>query len=135
MQFRFQPKYSTTHALISLTESIKQILDEGSFGCGIFVNFQKAFDTVDYKLLLHTLEYHGIWAKCNDWFKSYLSDSKQFVSINWYNFDLIPVDCCVPLVFVPGSLFFLVYINDFHKAIQFHFANDRNLFQTITAKI
>ena len=60
LQFGFQPKYSTNHALINLTESIRQSLDEGSFGCGIFVDLQKAFHTVDHKILLHKLKYYGI---------------------------------------------------------------------------
>ena len=60
LQFGFQQKYSTTHVLINLTESIRQTLDEGSFGCGIFVDLQKAFDTVDHKILLHILEFSGI---------------------------------------------------------------------------
>ena len=71
LQFGFQQKYSTTHALINLTESIRQTLDEGSFGCGIFVDLQKAFDTVDHKILLHKLEFYGIRGVYNDWFKSY----------------------------------------------------------------
>ena len=82
--------------LINLTESIRQTLDEGSFGCGIFVDLQKAFDTVDHKILLHKLEFCGICGVCNDWFKSYLSDCKQFVSINGYNSDLKLVIYGVP---------------------------------------
>ena len=66
LQFGFRQKYSTTHALINLTESTKQTLDEGSFSCGIFVDLQKAFDTVDHKILLHKLEYYEILALCND---------------------------------------------------------------------
>ena len=53
LQFGFRQKYSTTHKLINLTESIRQTLDEGSFDCGIFVDLQKAFNTVDHKILLH----------------------------------------------------------------------------------
>ena len=53
MQFGFQPQYSTTNVVINLPESIRQSLDEGSFSCGIFVDLQKPFDTVDYKILLH----------------------------------------------------------------------------------
>ena len=46
LQFRFRQKYSTVHVLISLTENIRKNLDEGNIGCGIFVDLQKAFDTV-----------------------------------------------------------------------------------------
>ena len=52
LQFGFRQKHSTSHALINLTESIRQTLDEGSLGCGTFVDLQKAFDTVDHKVLL-----------------------------------------------------------------------------------
>ena len=83
-QFGFQQKHSTIHALINVTEteSIRQTLNEGSFGCGIFLDLQKTFGTVDHKILRHKLEHCGILDVFNDWFKSYLSDCKQFVSNN-----------------------------------------------------
>ena len=66
--------------------------------------------------------------------KSYLSDRKQFVSINGYNSDLMPVNFDVPQGSVLGPFLFLIYINDLHKAIQYckghHFADDTNLFYT-----
>ena len=71
LQFGFRPKYSTTHALINLTESIRQSLDEGNFSCAIFVDLQKAFNAVDHKVLLHKLEHYGIPGICHVWFKSY----------------------------------------------------------------
>ena len=43
-QFRLRPKHSTTHAIISITEKIREALDKGKFACGLFV----AFDTVNY---------------------------------------------------------------------------------------
>ena len=134
LQFDFRPKYSTAHALINLTERIRQSPDEGSFGWGIFVDLKKAFDIVEHKILLHKLENYGIQGICNDWFMFYLSDRKQFVSINGYNSDLMPVDCGVPQGSVLGLFLFLIYINDLHKAIQYckvhHFTDDANLFRT-----
>ena len=82
LQFGFRQKYSTVHALISLTESIRKNLDEGNIGCGIFVDLQKAFDTVEHDILLSKLEHYGIRGLANEWFKSYLSNRKQYVSIN-----------------------------------------------------
>ena len=70
------------HALISLTETIRRYLDEGKFACGIFVDLQKAFDTVECDILLTKLEHYGVRGLANDWFKSYISDRKQFVSVN-----------------------------------------------------
>ena len=52
LQFGFRQKYSTVHALISLTENIRKNLDEGNIGCGIFVDLQKAFDTVEHDILI-----------------------------------------------------------------------------------
>ena len=63
LQYGFWPKYTTDHALINLTECIRQSLDEGSFACGIFVDLHKTFDTVYHKILLHKLEYYGIWGE------------------------------------------------------------------------
>ena len=60
LQFGFRQKFSTFHALINLTENIRQALDEGYIECGIFVDLQKAFDTVDHEILLSKLDFYGI---------------------------------------------------------------------------
>ena len=57
LQFGFRQKYSIVHALINLTENIRKNLDEGNIGCGIFVNLQRAFNTVEYDILLSKLEH------------------------------------------------------------------------------
>ena len=52
LQFGFRAKYSTNHALISITEEIRQALDNKKLACGVFVDFQKAFDTVNHAILI-----------------------------------------------------------------------------------
>ena len=81
LQFGLQQKHSTTHALIHLTEKIRKQLDSGKYGCRIFVDFQKAFDTVDHTILTQKLNYYGVRGKANNWFSSYLKNRAQFVTL------------------------------------------------------
>ena len=131
LQFGFRQKYSTVHALISLTDTIRKNLDEGNIGCGIFVDLQKAFDTVKHDILLSKLEHYGVRDLANEWFKSYLSNRKQYLSINDYHSNLADVKFGVPQVSLLGPLLFLIYINDLSQALKFckvhHFADDTNL--------
>ena len=131
LQFGFRAKHSTDHALISLTEMIREALDSGCFAGGIFIDLQKAFDTVDHHILLDKLNYYGIRGLANKWFKSYLSNRQQFVSINGYNSNTMLMKYGVPQGSVLGPLLFLIYINDLHKATKIskihHFADDTNL--------
>ena len=60
LQFSLRQKFSTSHALINLAENIRQALDDRYIGCGIFVDLQKAFDTVNNEILLPNLDYYGI---------------------------------------------------------------------------
>ena len=130
LQFGFRAKHSTQHALASLTELVRLALDEGSFACGIFVDFAKAFDTVDHSILLKKLEHYGIRGLANDWFRSYLKNRRQFVSINGFDSTHQVMKYGVPQGSVLGPLLFLIYINDLHSAVKFsvthHFADDTN---------
>ena len=131
LQFGFRAKHSTNHALFSLTEMIREALDSSNFACGIFIDLQKAFDTVDHQILLKKMEHYGIRGLANNWFKSYLTNRQQFVSINGFNSSKQTMKYGVPQGSVLGPLLFLIYINDLHQAILFsnvhHFADDTNL--------
>ena len=132
LQFGFQENHSIDHALVSLTEAIRNTLDNKRFGCGIFIDLQKAFDTVNHKILLSKLEHYGIRGCALQWFRSYLSDRKQYVSVNGSNSDLLSITCGVPQGSVLGPLLFLIYINDLpnaSKRLTFYlFADDTNIY-------
>ena len=131
LQFGFRKKHSTNHALIEITESIRKALDNNKYACGIFIDLQKAFDTVNHLILLSKLNQYGIRGIGNNWFKSYLNNRTQYVSTQGFDSDTKKVKHGVPQGSVLGPLLFLIYINDLHKAIKnssvYHFADDTNL--------
>ena len=61
LQFGFTRQFATSHALINITENIRKAFDDGNIGCGVFVDLQKAFDTVDYQILLAKLKIESLW--------------------------------------------------------------------------
>ena len=127
-QFGFRSKHSTVHSLITITEEIKKAIDKGEYTCGVFIDFEKAFDTVDHNILLKKLEHYGFRGITNDWFKSYLSDRKQFVTISGHESDHKNIIHGVPQGSVLGPILFILYINDLSNAIiysrTFNFADD-----------
>ena len=106
LQFGFRQQYFTSHILINITENIRKALDNRYYHFGI----------------------HGV---SNDWFKSYLSNRYQYVSINGYESGLAAINYSVPQGSVLGPLLFLLYINDLNQAIKcckiHHFTDDTNV--------
>ena len=131
LQFGFRNKHSTSHTLIDITETIRKALDTNKFACGIFVDLQKAFDTVNHEILLSKLYYYGVRGLPLEWFRSYLEGRTQFVNINGSNSSSRIVTSGVPQGSILGPLLFLIYINDLNKCIKhataYHYADDTNL--------
>ena len=110
LQFGFRQKCSTNHALIQITESIRNSIDNNEFGCGIFIDLKKAFEKVNHSILLSKLNHYGVRGKAYDWFQSYLSNREQFVCINGHKSDSLSITCGVPQGSIRGPQLFLLCI-------------------------
>ena len=135
-QFGFRSNYSTNHALISITGRIKDLVDSGKYVCGVFVDLEKAFDTVNHIILCDKLKYYGLRGNVNNLVQSYLSNRKQMVSVNGFDSELRDVLCGVSQGSSLGPLLFLIYINDFrmclYKTKSCHFADDTFIYLVVT---
>lgn len=131
-QFGFRKNHSTSLALIDVIDNIYSCLDNNETVVGIYVDLQKAFDTVDHNILLYKLYNCGVRGIAHKWFVNYLYNRKQFTSVNNAVSMLKNVTCGVPQGSVLGPLLFLIYVNDIAQAapgVQVKlFADDTNLF-------
>ena len=131
-QFGFQKNISTSATHIQITEKIKESIDNRKYGCGLFSDLRKAFDTVNHAILVTKMEHYGIRGTALEWFKSYLTNRKQYVYINGETSQLKDITCGVSQGSVLGPLLFLIYINDLPNisdVLQFFlFADNTNIY-------
>ena len=142
-QFGFRKCHSTSLALIDMVDNIYTNIDNKNVIVGIYLDLQKAFDTVDHEILLYKLHMYGIRGTVLHWFRDYLTNRQQFVTIADTQSELCNTVCGVPQGSVLGPLLFLLYVNDIQNcatniSIKL-FADDTNVFipgksveQTIT---
>ena len=113
---------------------IRKALDEDKFACGVFIDLQKAFDTVDHGILLSKLNHLGVRGASYQWFKSFLTGRQQYATITHLNSDLCSINCGVPQVSVLEPILFLLYIDDLNQAVLHskvhHFADDTKFLYT-----
>ena len=133
-QFGFRDLHSPNLALILLVDKISRALEEGDYVLGLFLDFSKAFDTVNHSIMFKKLEYYGIRGIPLNLLKSYLSNRFQYVEYNGVHSKKAEIVCGVPQGSILGPLLFLLYINDLANAssiiFSVLFADDSNLFLT-----
>ena len=129
-QFGFRINHAPELALLCLVDKVSDALENGEYVLGLFLDFSKAFDTVNHEILFAKLEFLGIRGICLQWF----INREQYVVYNDALSSRQRITCGVPQGFILGPLLFLLYINDLANAsdviYSLLFADDSNMFIT-----
>ena len=110
-------------------------LDNDQLPLAIFLDLSKAFDTIDHDILIRKLNFYGIAGNSLNWFKSYLTNRKQYVQFKESTSSLSMIKTGVPQGSILGPLLFIIYMNDIAKVTdKFYFtiyADDTTLIAPI----
>ena len=132
----FRNGKSITTNLIESVDIITKSLNNNEFVDAIYLDFEKAFDTVPHYRLVTKLKAYGISGKLLNWIESFLLNRQQRVSHNNYTSDWREVLSGVPQGSVLGPLLFTIYINDMPELAVTPiklFADDTKLFGKSTS--
>ena len=133
-QFGFIPGRSCSTQLLLMLDYLTHHLDEGYSIDVIYLDFQKAFDTVPHRRLLQKLTSFGIHGNVLKWIESFLSNRVQQVVLNGHKSSTIPVTSGVPQGSVLGPLLFTMFVNEIPSIVSspvLLFADDTKIFRVI----
>ena len=116
-QFGFRKNHSTTDSIATLVDNILHSVNDGKVTLAAFIDFKKAFDTVNHNILLEKLFYMGIRGPLLTWIKHYLSNRIQRTICNGKLSGTNDIVSGVPQGSILGPLFFLVYVNDLKNVL------------------
>ena len=118
-------------AQLQLIRDVTGSFEKGEYTLGVFIDLSKVFNTVN-QVLIKKLQYYGIDGTAVEWFKSYRSNRKQYISSHDVSKNCLDIICRVLQGSILGPLLFVIYLSDLFKAsnplMEVIFADDTNLF-------
>ena len=115
-QYGFLKNKSTTDAILKFSDCCYANFNDKNFLISVFLDFSRAFDTIDHDIMCRKLERCGVRGSMNEWFKSYFRGRSQYVEVAGTRSSLVNIRCSVPQGSILGPLCFLVYIKDMNRS-------------------
>ena len=133
-QFGFVKGISTCLQLLKILNDWTESIENGKFSDCIYLDYQKAFDTVPHQRLLSKMKSYNINSNIIEWTKHYLSNRTQYVELNGVKSESRNVVSGIPQGSVLGPLLFLIYLNDLPdnvKSTIYMYADDTKVYREI----
>ena len=117
-QHGFRAGHSTTATVSTIVDSLLEAANKKQHSLAVYIDFRKAFDTVNHRILLQKLDMLGIKDNCLQWFKDYLTLRKQRTFANNCMSESAVIKCGVPQGSILGPTLFLLHVNDISDAVE-----------------